>query len=182
MDPKEILHTGLFDFEKASQSAGWIKELNEEHIPETEEYGISSFVYRSRRPFHPGRFHQWLENWPKEIIRAKGFFWLITRNDLAGLLSQAGSVITLEAAGRWLASYSNAELEQLKMQDPDLFEEWDEYAGDRMTELVFIGSNMNKEQMIYELNRCLATEKEMERPASSFLDPLPSFTIVEETE
>lgn len=74
IDPVQVLHTSQFNFEKASQGAGWIKELNEEHIPETEEYGISSFVYRSREVFHPERFQQWLENWPPKILRAKGFF------------------------------------------------------------------------------------------------------------
>ncbi|GAA3314582.1 hypothetical protein GCM10020331_007470 [Ectobacillus funiculus] len=70
----KVMNTKLFDFEKASESAGWIKELNEEHTPETEEYGITSFVYRRRRPFHPERFMNWLENWPIDVVRAKGFF------------------------------------------------------------------------------------------------------------
>jgi len=157
VDPLQVLQTGQFDFEKAKRGAGWIKELNEEHIPETEEYGISSFVYRSRKPFHPERFQGWLENWPKEILRAKGFFWLVTRNNVAGFLSQAGSMMTLEGAGRWLASYSEAEQEALKVQDPSLFEDWDEQAGDRMTELVLIGSEMDKEGITASLDACLVT-------------------------
>lgn len=173
IDPLQVLHTKQFNFEEASQGAGWIKELNEEHTSETEEYGISSLVYRSRKPFHPERFYQWLENWPSEIIRAKGFFWLVTRNDMAGLLSQAGSMMTLEGAGRWLASYSEEEQEELKAQDPALFENWDEQSGDRMTELVFIGSNMEKEAIMNSLNACLVTEEEKEN--NSFKDPLPSF-------
>ncbi|MBM7601459.1 G3E family GTPase [Virgibacillus halotolerans] len=177
VDPLQVLNTEQFDFEMASQGAGWIKELNEEHIPETEEYGISSFVYRSRKPFHPERFQQWLEHWPKEILRAKGFFWLVTRNDVAGFLSQAGSMMTLEGAGRWLASYSEVEQEALKVQDPTLFEDWDEQAGDRMTELVFIGANMDKENIIYLLNRCLVTEEEKKKPIFSFDDSLPAFLI-----
>ncbi|WP_306303221.1 GTP-binding protein [Amphibacillus sediminis] len=177
IDPLQVLNTNQFDFDKASQGAGWIKELNEEHIPETEEYGISSFVYRSRRPFHPERFYQWLENWPKEIIRSKGFFWLVTRNELAGLLSQAGSMITLEGAGRWLASYSQEEQEELKVQDPVLFEEWDPQTGDRMTELVFIGSGMDKQQIIDSLNQCLLTDEEAKRPTNTFNDPLPEFAV-----
>ncbi|QGH32860.1 GTP-binding protein [Gracilibacillus salitolerans] len=175
IDSLQVLHTNQFDFEKASQGAGWIKELNEEHTPETEEYGISSFVYRSRKAFHPERFHQWLENWPTEIIRAKGFFWLVTRNDVAGLLSQAGSMLTLEGAGRWLASYSEEDQEELKAQDPALFEGWDEQTGDRMTELVFIGSNMDMEHIVNSLNKCLVTEKEEKKQITSFRDPLPSF-------
>lgn len=77
VDLSSILNTHKFDFDKASQSAGWIKELNEEHTPETEEYGISSFVYRRRKPFHPGRLMEWLENWPVDVVRAKGFIWLL---------------------------------------------------------------------------------------------------------
>ncbi|UOQ84673.1 GTP-binding protein [Gracilibacillus salinarum] len=173
IDPLQVLHTNQFNYEKASQGAGWIKELNQEHVPETEEYGIGSFVYRSRKPFHPERFHQWLENWPTEVIRAKGFFWLVTRNEVAGLLSQAGSMLTLEGAGRWLASYSQEELDELKVQDPALFEEWDDQAGDRMTELVFIGSNMDKDVMVQSLDECLVNEEELD--IMSFKDPLPSF-------
>lgn len=177
VDPLKLLHTEQFEFEKVSQGAGWIKELNEEHIPETEEYGISSFVYRSRKPFHPERFQQWLGNWPKEILRSKGFFWLVTRNDTAGFLSQAGRMITLEGVGRWLASYSEAEQELLEADDPSLFENWDEQAGDRMTELVFIGIDMDKEQIIHSLNQCLVTEEEEQKPISSFIDSLPPFLI-----
>ncbi|WP_040984223.1 GTP-binding protein [Oceanobacillus jeddahense] len=178
VDPLQVLQTGQFDFEEAKHGAGWIKELNEEHIPETEEYGISSFVYRSRKPFHPERFQAWLENWPKEILRAKGFFWLETRNDVAGFLSQAGSMMTLEGAGRWLASYSEAEQEALKVQDPSLFENWDEQPGDRMTELVFIGSEMDKEGITASLDACLVTEEEAGQDASAFVDALPVFPVV----
>lgn len=90
IDPLEILNTNLFDFDKASQSAGWLKELeSEEHIPETEEYGISSFVYKSRIPFHTERLNDWIEEMPEEIVRAKGLIWCATRNDVALLLSQA---------------------------------------------------------------------------------------------
>lgn len=178
VDPLQVLQTGQFDFEEAKHGAGWIKELNEEHIPETEEYGISSFVYRSRKPFHPERFQGWLENWPKEILRAKGFFWLVTRNNVVGFLSQAGSMMTLEGAGRWLASYSEAEQEALKVQDPSLFEDWDEQAGDRMTELVLIGSEMDKEGIAASLDACLVTKEEAEQDISAFVDDLPAFPVV----
>ncbi|WP_130860316.1 GTP-binding protein [Gracilibacillus phocaeensis] len=177
IDPLQVLHTGQFDLEEASHGAGWIKELNQEHVPETEEYGISSFVYRSRRPFHPGRFQEWLENWPDEILRAKGFFWLVTRNDVAGFLSQAGSMLTLEGAGRWLASYSEEEQAALKADDPGLFDNWDEAAGDRITELVCIGREMDENQIIASLNDCLVTEEEADKPASAFVDSLPAFAM-----
>jgi G3E family GTPase len=173
----EILNTHLFDFEKASQAAGWIKELNEEHTPETEEYGISSFVYRRRRPFHPERFMNWLENWPVEVVRAKGFFWLASRNDMCGLLSQAGTSIMIQGAGEWVAVYPEEERQQILKEDPELLAKWDETYGDRMTELVFIGIDMNREEMEASLDECLLTDEEMKQNWATFLDPLPEFTV-----
>lgn len=173
----EILNTNLFDFEKASQGAGWIKELNEEHIPETEEYGISSFVYRSRRPFHPERFQAWLENWPIEVVRAKGFFWLASRNDIAGLLSQAGTSIMLQGAGEWIAAYPENEQNEILKEEPELLEKWDEQFGDRQNELVFIGIEMNEQGIIESLNNCLLTDNEMNEDWNIFTDTLPPFTF-----
>ncbi|KPB03300.1 GTP-binding protein [Bacillus sp. CHD6a] len=174
---EEILNTGLFDFEKASQAAGWIKELNEEHTPETEEYGISSFVYRRRKPFHPERFKNWLDNWPEEIVRAKGFFWLASRNDMAGLISQAGASIMIQGAGEWVASYSEEERQLTLQEEPELLERWDETYGDRMTELVFIGIEMEQTQIERSLDTCLLTEKEMNEDWSEYADPVPAFII-----
>ncbi|WP_225228785.1 GTP-binding protein [Bacillus sp. PS06] len=175
----DILDTNLFDFEEASQGAGWIKELTEEHIPETEEYGISSFVYRRRKPFHPERWLQWLENWPVDVVRAKGFFWLPTRNDLTGLLSQAGTSIMLQGAGEWLAAYPEQQRNQILSEEPDLLENWDEEFGDRLNELVLIGIDMNREEIEASLDKCLLTDEEMEMDWSLFNDPLPAFTVVE---
>lgn len=172
----QVLNTGLFDFEAASQSAGWIKELNEEHIPETEEYGISSFVYRSNKPFHPVRLMNWLENWPDEVVRAKGFIWLATRNDIAGLLSQAGPSLTIQGAGKWIAAYPEMEQKEVLEEDPDLQKRWDSLYGDRMTELVFIGIGMNQQRMEEDLNACLLTEMEMKKDWTKFIDPLPAFS------
>lgn len=172
----QVLNTGLFDFEAASQSAGWIKELNEEHIPETEEYGISSFVYRSNKPFHPVRLMNWLENWPDEVVRAKGFIWLATRNDIAGLLSQAGPSLTIQGAGNWVATYSESEQKEVLEEDPDLQKRWDSLYGDRMTELVFIGIGINQQRMEEDLNACLLTEMEMKKDWTKFIDPLPAFS------
>ncbi|TMW72085.1 GTP-binding protein [Alteribacter natronophilus] len=179
VDLSSVLDTGLFDFEKASQAAGWIKELNEEHVPETEEYGISSFVYRRRRPFHPERLMRWLENWPKEVIRAKGFFWAATRNHTAGLLSQAGGSITISSAGEWLASYSDQELEELFAEDPELKKGWEEPYGDRANEIVFIGIEMKEEKVSTSLDACLLTDDELKQDWSSFADPLPAFQTAE---
>ncbi|MCM3596688.1 GTP-binding protein [Metabacillus idriensis] len=172
----EILNTKSFDFEKASQSAGWIKELNEEHTPETEEYGISSFVYRRRRPFHPKRFMNWLENWPADVVRAKGFFWLATRNDTSGLLSQAGTSIMIQGAGEWVAAYpENERIETLK-EEPELLERWDKTFGDRMTELVFIGIDLSRDDIETSLDGCLLSDEEMSSDWSALTDPLPSFS------
>ncbi|PMC40517.1 cobalamin biosynthesis protein CobW [Bacillus sp. UMB0899] len=174
----EILETNLFDFEEASQAAGWIQELVNEHIPETEEYGISSFVYKKKRPFHPERLMTWLENWPVDVVRAKGFFWLASRNDVTGLLSQAGPSITIQGAGEWIASYPKDEQEEMLKEEPELLEKWDNQYGDRMTELVMIGIDMNHDEIVASLNQCILTDEEMQQDWSQFTDPLPAFTEV----
>lgn len=171
-----ILNTNLFDYEKASQAAGWIKELNSEHTPETDEYNISSFVYRRKRPFQPERFMKWLENWPLDVVRAKGFFWLSSRNNIIGLLSQAGSSITIQGAGEWVASTSKEEQQQIISEDPDILNRWDDTYGDRITELAFIGIDMNREEIEQSLDHCLLTEQEMYEDWDTFYDPIPPFT------
>jgi len=173
---KDVLNTHLFDFEEASQGAGWIKELNEEHIPETLEYGISSFVYRRGIPFHPERLMEWLENWPVQVVRSKGFLWLASRNDAAGLLSQAGPSLTLQAAGKWIAAYPEEEQRQILKEAPELMERWNAVYGDRMTELVMIGIQMNQQEIENELDQCLLTEMEMQQDWSLYEDRLPAFT------
>ncbi|MCY9340547.1 GTP-binding protein [Bacillus haynesii] len=170
-----IINTKSFDFEKASQSTGWIKELNEEHTPETEEFGISSFVYQKQRPFHPERLKRWLENWPPQIMRAKGFFWLASRNDTAGLLSQAGSSLMIQSAGPWIAAYPEEEQKLAFEEDPNLKAGWDETYGDRKTEIVFIGIDMNQEDMIRSLDQTLLTDEEMNSDWSAFHDSLPEY-------
>ncbi|MFE4351978.1 GTP-binding protein [Peribacillus butanolivorans] len=175
---KEVMNTQLFDFEKASQGAGWIKELNEEHIPETEEYGIASFVYRRKKPFHPSRLMTWLESWPVEVVRAKGFLWLATRNDTAGLLSQAGPSLMIQEAGKWIAAYPKDEQQQILQDEPELLKSWDDLYGDRMTELVMIGIQMNQQEIENELDQCLLTEIELQQDWSLYEDPLPAFTEI----
>jgi G3E family GTPase len=172
-----ILGTGMFDFEEASQAAGWIKELNEEHTPETEEYGISSFVYRRKRPFHPMRWNKWLENWPEDVVRAKGFFWLATRNDMTGLLSQAGPSIIMQGAGEWIASYPKQEIEQILKEEPEILQRWDEEYGDRMTELVLIGVDMNQKEIETTLDDCLLSDEEMKTDWTKLPDPIPAFSL-----
>ncbi|MFG6149392.1 GTP-binding protein [Halobacillus sp. B23F22_1] len=174
--PEEVLNTGSFDFEKVSQGAGWMKELNEEHVPESDEYNICSFVYRRKKPFHPERFMAWLENWPAPIIRAKGFFWLASRNDIAGLLSQAGSSLSIQGTGEWVAELPESEQHEILTEDPELRTRWDDTYGDRLTELVFIGIEMDQKEIVETLDQCLLSEGEMEEDWETFADPLPEFT------
>lgn len=164
VDPGKIIGTGSFDFEEASSAAGWIKELESEHTPETEEYGISSFVFRSQRPFHPQRWHKYLnEDYPHNVIRAKGLFWMASRPDTAISFSQAGGSLRLESAGSWWSSMP----EEMRYQYPsyaeirgDLLKRWHPQWEDRKNELVFIGQNLDKEKCLAELEACLLTEDE----------------------
>ncbi|WP_397538802.1 GTP-binding protein [Rummeliibacillus pycnus] len=171
-----LLNRHLFDFDEASQGAGWIKELNEEHTPETEEYGISSFVYRRKRPFHPQRWFEWLDNLPSEIVRSKGFFWLATRN-MPGMISQAGVSIQFQGAGQWIADLSPEEQEIELREEPILKEKWDPVYGDRQTEIVWIGVEINRHQIEEELDQCLLTDIEMTQDWSQLNDPLPKFIV-----
>ncbi|OIK13004.1 cobalamin biosynthesis protein CobW [Bacillus sp. MUM 116] len=167
-----ILNTGLFDFETASESAGWLKELEApEHTPETEEYGISSFVYRSSVPFHSERFNRWVEEMPAEIVRAKGIAWCATRNDLALLFSQAGPSVQLEPVSYWVASLPAEQQAQYLEESPELKDEWDETFGDRKNELVLIGIDMDKNLVKASLDRCLLTEEEMTQDWNQMNDP-----------
>ncbi|MCH5586375.1 GTP-binding protein [Shimazuella sp. AN120528] len=174
VDHNEILNTNRFNFEDASLSAGWIQELNQtEHTPETDEYGISSMVYRQRRPFHPARMMDWFSNWPESIVRAKGIVWIATRNDVAFLLSQAGPSIQLGALSHWIAALPSNQQEWYKKEDPELLKRWNEPYGDRMNELVLIGVDMEKEQIVEELDELLLTDEEMKQEWHTFPDPLP---------
>ncbi len=175
IDTSILLDRHLFDFEKASSGAGWIKELNEEHVPETEEYGISSFVYKRKRPFHPKRWEQWLSNFPQEIVRSKGFFWLASRNKMAGLLSQAGSSIQFQGAGYWIATLPKIQQQQIFEEDYTISSRWDEEYGDRQTEIVFIGMDMEREEIEAALDACLLTTEEMKTDWALLEDALPPF-------
>jgi G3E family GTPase len=154
----ELLHTGRFDFEQAHRHPLWYRELNgfKDHVPETEEYGVRSFVYRSRRPFHPARFQKFCnETWPG-VVRAKGFFWLASRPAFVGELSQAGPLVSTEAMGYWWASVPKKNWPT----DEDLVKRingaWHEQWGDRRQELVFIGTGeMDKDAIKAELDACL---------------------------
>jgi len=164
--PEEILNTGLFNYEEAEQSAGWIEELQKgEHTPETEEYGISSFVFRSRKPFDPLRFLNFARAFPKSIIRSKGLFWLASRPDQALIWGQAGGSLKAHGAGVWWSSMPiKKRIQYLTYtENQDVIEEgWDKTFGDRKNEIVFIGQKLNEEEIKAELNSCLATDEELE--------------------
>lgn len=161
----EIINTNLFDVEESAQGAGWIQELNTVHHSETEEYGISSTVFRSARPFHPHRLWQYLNvDFPGNILRTKGLFWIAAIPDYALNFSQAGGSLKIEHAGNWWASMT--ETERLNYTDYVENEEqiksrWDPSFGDRLNELVLIGQDLDKEQLDAELSKCLLSPKEL---------------------
>ena len=161
--PTKILNTGLFDFEEAEQSAGWIEELGkEEHTPETDEYGISSFVFRSKKPFDSNRFWNYLQHsFPDNIIRSKGLFWISSRPDQALIWSQAGGSLKADSAGVWWSSmpYENRIQQNAFVENVDLIEsDWDVDFGDRKNEIVFIGQNLNKALICSHLKKCLVED------------------------
>jgi G3E family GTPase len=180
VDPNEILNTKLFNFEEAQTSAGWQKELEGGvHTPETEEYGISSFVFRSQKPFHPERFWKYLnEDYPIGVIRAKGLFWLASRPDDAINFSQAGGSSRLEKAGVWWSSmpFSERIKYQAYLDNKEYIEsKWSKQWGDRMNEIVFIGQDLEKEKIIADLEKCLLQDNEIPlfENKVKFYDPFP---------
>ncbi len=180
VDPSEIINTRSFDFEEVESSAGWQQELVGNHVPETEEYGISSFVYRDRRPFHPKRFWQYLNlHYPTTVIRAKGLFWLASRPDDAINFSQAGGSSRIERAGVWWSSMPYGDRVQYPsfVHNKEYIEsKWHDQWGDRMNELVFIGQEMNKDKIIGDLDTCLITPDETLEyvKKTKFFDPFPA--------
>ncbi|MFG5045523.1 GTP-binding protein [Staphylococcus haemolyticus] len=175
VDINEVLDTGRFDFEQASNSAGWIKELTEgghaEHTPETEEYGIGSFVYSRRLPFHAKRFNDWLEQMPNNIVRAKGIVWLAQYNQVACLLSQAGSSCNISPVTYWVAAMSKEQREQILNQRPDVAQSWDIEYGDRNTQFVIIGTELDQEKIVKELDQCLVNGDEIDSNWNQLEDP-----------
>lgn len=179
----QVLDTSLFDFEKASAAPGWLKELRGEHIPESEEYGISSFVYRARRPFHPERFWKTInQDWPG-VIRSKGFFWLASRNDVVGLWSQAGNASRAEPAGLWYAAIPRDEWPEDEETRQVVKQVWLPEIGDRRQEIVIIGVKYDREKIEQMLNRALLTDKEMASGPpgwAKFKDPFDYWDDLEE--
>ncbi|AHB47145.1 hypothetical protein W911_00030 [Hyphomicrobium nitrativorans NL23] len=155
---RDILDTGLFDFDAAHRHPTWFKELNgfKDHQPETEEYGISSFVYRARGPFEPEKLYAFFtKSWPG-VVRAKGFFWLATRPQWVGELAQAGSLVRHEAIGYWWAAVPKKNWPEEDDLVARINKTWHTLWGDRRQEIVFIGTReMDKARMIAELDACL---------------------------
>ena len=180
VDLNEVLNTGKFDFEKAQQAPGWLKEMRGEHVPETEEYGISSFSYEARRPFNPEKFYNFLHNTQQygKLIRSKGYFWLATRPQYAGQWSQAGGIARYGFAGLfWKAVPKKdwpTDLEYLE----NIKKTWVEPFGDMRQELVFIGQELQKEKIITALDDCLLKDEEVLKGRSywdTLEDPFPAW-------
>jgi G3E family GTPase len=175
-----VMNTGKFNFEAAQEAPGWLRQLRGEHIPESEEYGISSFVYRARKPFHPQRFWNWLgEEWPG-VIRSKGHFWIATRPEFCATWSQAGAISRNELAGMWWAAtpdeYWPTDEEHLQ----SIHTRWEKPFGDRQQELVMIGINMNKMAISEAFDACLLKEEELLLGMDkweSFIDPFPVWQV-----
>jgi G3E family GTPase len=177
----DVLGTGLFDFEKAHRNPLWFKELNgfKDHVPETEEYGVRSFVYRARRPFHPAKFQAFCnESWPG-VIRAKGFFWLATRPAFVGEVAQAGAMIKTSKRGLWWSA-----VPEVRWPDDDSWRAsmkpyLDPIWGDRRQEIVFIGIDpMDQALITRQLNDCLEGNVDQFTPEAwrGLPDPFPSWT------
>lgn len=175
----QILNTGLYDEAQEASSAAWMDELEKEHTPETEEYGISSFVFRDKRPFHPQRFWNYIQSdWPASIIRSKGLFYIGSRMNEAISWSQAGGSLKAEPAGVWWASMPfQKRIRYASYLDNQEWIEsrWDKRFGDRMNELVLIGQYPEVGKITFELTACLMTDRELDllEKGAKIKDPWP---------
>jgi G3E family GTPase len=158
-----VLGTGQFSFERAQQAPGWLKEMRGEHILETTEYGISSFVYRARHPFHPQKFYDFLHRSDRQgkLIRSKGYFWLATRPEFAGQWNQAGGIAHYGFGGMFWKAVPKERWPDDEEYLKSIEDIWEEPFGDMRQELVFIGQNLNERQFVEELDNCLLAEHEL---------------------
>ena len=180
IDINEVLNTGRFDFERAQQAPGWLKEMRGEHVPETEEYGIASFSYEARRPFHPKKFHNFLHGTEKygKLIRSKGYFWLATRPQYAGQWSQAGGIARYGFGGMFWKAVPEKDWPEDEDYLASIKSQWIEPFGDMRQELVFIGQGLDKEAITGALDECLLSEEEMLKGKEywvSLSDPFPAW-------
>ena len=182
---KEILNTNRFDFDKAANSAGWLKEIRGSSKSEADEYGFSSFVFRARLPFHTERFAGFLETAiAGGLVRAKGFVWLATRPREMGIFAVAGSSCILTPGGQWLAETPREEWGLSEEDLQETLDDWDEEVGDRGQEVVLIGRGINHDEMRSHLEDCLLTPEEAALGLESWQrihDPFPSWVQPETT-
>ena len=181
-----VLDTGLFDYEKAESSAGWMRELQGEHTPETEEYGISSFTYRTAQPFDAEKLWAFLhdaENW-SGVLRSKGFFWVAADHRVLYEWAQAGGVINVNPTGMWWAAVPREYWEHPEGQRPDQRPDWHPRFGDRAQQLVFIGQQMHEASMRARLDECLLDERLAAADSKAwaeFQNPFPELLMDEES-
>lgn len=154
---EDIMNTNSFDFVKAQLSAGWVKELqnDEEEDPEVDEYGISTFVYKNRKPFDADKLEALINTWPDNIIRSKGIIWFADEKDVSYIFEQAGKQIQASMSGKWVASATKAQQKELIRRNPKIKEDWDEKYGDRIDKIVIIGQDLDREKITKLLDDCL---------------------------
>lgn len=185
VDPQEILNTGRFDMEVAALSPQWLKEARGEHIHDhaKEAYGIVSFSYEARRPFHPARLMQALESDALDtLLRSKGFIWIATRHDQVGVWAQAGQVVTIDYGGEWWAATPQSEWPFLAEYRAEIEATMQGEYGDRRQELVLIGADMDEVAIRKTLAACLLTDAEMAggpQAWSAFEDPFGEWEVEE---
>ncbi len=176
-----VLNTGLFDFDEAQQSPGWAQELAGNHVPETEEYGIGSFVFRARRPFHPERLWDFIRSGGfAGVLRSKGFIWLATRHDEAYQWSIAGRIARFNFMGRWWATVEQSQWPDTPDYRDYIQANWQEPFGDRRQEIVYIGMEFDRAALAAQLEACLLTDDELrqlDQAADVFVDPFPQMPV-----
>ena len=184
VDIDAVLNTGSFDFDRAQQAPGWLKEMRGEHVPETEEYGISSFSYLARKPFHPEKIYQFFHDTEKygKLVRSKGYFWLATRPEYAGQWSQAGGMAQYGYAGMFWKAISKENWPTDEDYLASIEEQWEEPFGDMRQELVFIGQNLDQAAMTQALDECLLSDEEVQKGIRHWVTLSDPFPIWEETE
>ena len=160
---KKILDTRRFDFDRAAQAPGWLKEMRGEHVPETQEYGIASTAYRAVRPFHPERFFNFIDRpWTNgKLLRSKGFFWLASKYQEAGSWSQAGGLMRYGYAGRWWRFVPKDQWPEDAETRAEILKKWRPETADCRQELVFIGQHIDFNALTAELDACLLTDAEI---------------------